>query len=312
MRQTVDEKLQGTLEARLGESFKQVSERLEQVYTGLGEMKTLATGVGDLKRVLTNVKIRGTWGEGQLGAIIEEILAPEQFSKNVATSGTGERVEYAVKLPGRDSNGEPVWLPIDAKFPVEDYDRLIEASERGDVEAVDKASRQLEATLRLCARNLSEKYLAPPSTTDFGVLFLSTEGLYAEAMRRPGLADSIQREHRVVLSGPSTLAALLNALQMGFRTLAIQKRSSEVWEILGSIKTEFGKYAGILAKVKKKLNEAQNTIDKAETRTRAIQRKLRRVEGPEDLQLAEEIQTGDEGLDKTPLLAGEEEEVCAY
>ncbi len=312
MRQTVDEKLQGTLEARLGESFKQVSERLEQVYTGLGEMKTLATGVGDLKRVLTNVKIRGTWGEGQLGAIIEEILAPDQFSKNVATSGTGERVEYAVKLPGRDSNGEPVWLPIDAKFPVEDYDRLIEASERGDVEAVDKASRQLEATLRLCARNLSEKYLVPPSTTDFGVLFLSTEGLYAEAMRRPGLADSIQREYRVVLSGPSTLAALLNALQMGFRTLAIQKRSSEVWEILGSIKTEFGKYAGILAKVKKKLNEAQNTIDKAETRTRAIQRKLRKVEGPEDLQLAEETQAVAEGLDETPVLAGGEEEVCAY
>jgi DNA recombination protein RmuC len=312
MRQTVDEKLQGTLEARLGQSFKQVSERLEQVYLGLGEMKSLATGVGDLKRVLTNVKVRGTWGESQLGAIIEDILTPDQFSKNVATSGTGERVEYAVKLPGRDSNGEAVWLPLDAKFPVEDYDRLIDASERGDVELVDKASRQLEATLRACARNVCEKYLAPPLTTDFGILFLSTEGLYAEAMRRPALADSIQREHRVVLAGPSTLAALLNALQMGFRTLTIQKRSSEVWELLGSVKTEFGKYAGVLAKVKKKLNEARNTIDKAETRTRVIQRKLRSVEGAETLELAgEAVPTNDVSHEPPVLAVGDEEEAYA-
>jgi DNA recombination protein RmuC len=279
MRQTVDEKLQGTLEARLGESFRKVSERLEQVHSGLGEMKTLASGVGDLRRVLANVKTRGTWGEVQAGAIIEQILAPEQFARNVATSGTGECVEYAVKLPGRDLGGEPVWLPIDAKFPMEDYSRLTEASERGDVDAAEKASRQLEMTIRLCAKNLSERHLAPLFTTDFGILFLSAEGLYAEAMRRPGFADTIQREYRVILAGPSTLAALLNALQMGFRTLAIQKRSSEVWETLGSVKTEFSKYAHVLVVVKKKLTQAQDSIDQAETRTRAIRRTLREVEG---------------------------------
>ncbi len=303
MRQTVDEKLQGTLEARLGESFRQVSERLEQVYSGLGEMKTLASGVGDLKRVLTNVKTRGTWGEVQLGAIIEQILAPEQFERNVATSGTGERVEYAVKLPGRDSSGEPVWLPIDAKFPMEDYSRLSEASERGDVEAAEKASRQLEMTIRLSAKNLSERYLAPPFTTDFGILFLSTEGLYAEAMRRPSFADAIQREYRVVLSGPSTLAALLNALQMGFRTLGIQKRSSEVWETLGSVKTEFSKYAQVLVVVKKKLSQAQDSIDKAETRTRAIQRTLRDVGAADALELPGDGEAEDAESDRMPILA---------
>jgi DNA recombination protein RmuC len=302
MRQTVEEKLQGTLEARLGESFRQVSERLEQVYSGLGEMRMLASGVGDLKRVLTNVKIRGTWGEVQLGAIIEQLLAPEQFARNVATSGTAERVEYAVKLPGRDSS-EPVWLPIDAKFPMEDYLGLIEASERGDGEASEKASRQLEMTLRLCARNLSERYLAPPFTTDFGILFLSTEGLYAEAMRRPGFADAIQREYRVVLSGPSTLAALLNALQMGFRTLAIQKRSSEVWETLGSVKTEFSKYAQVLVIVKKKLSQAQDSIDRAETRTMAIQRTLRDVEAPDALELPHDTGIEDAEADRTAVLA---------
>jgi len=302
MRQTVEEKLQGTLEARLGESFRQVSERLEQVYSGLGEMRMLASGVGDLKRVLTNVKIRGTWGEVQLGAIIEQLLAPEQFARNVATSGTAERVEYAVKLPGRDSS-EPVWLPIDAKFPMEDYLGLIEASERGDGEASEKASRQLEMTLRLCARNLSERYLAPPFTTDFGILFLSTEGLYAEAMRRPGFADAIQREYRVVLSGPSTLAALLNALQMGFRTLAIHKRSSEVWETLGSVKTEFSKYAQVLAIVKKKLSQAQDSIDRAETRTMAIQRTLRDVEAPDALELPHDTGIEDAEADRTAVLA---------
>jgi DNA recombination protein RmuC len=287
MRQTVDEKLQGTLEARLGESFKQVSDRLEQVYKGLGEMQTLATGVGDLKRVLTNVKTRGNWGEVQLGSLLAEMLAPDQYGQNIATTGTGERVEYAIKLPGGNTTSAPVWLPIDAKFPVEDYQRLVEASERADLDGVEKASRQLEATLKSCARNISEKYIAPPDTTDFGILFLPTEGLYAEAMRRTGLAASIQREYRIILSGPSTLAALLNSLQMGFRTLAIQQRSSEVWELLGAVKSEFGKYAEVLAKVKKKLNEAQNTIDSAETRTRAIQRKLRDVEASDVTYLIE-------------------------
>jgi DNA recombination protein RmuC len=304
MRQTVDEKLQGTLEARLGESFKQVSDRLEQVYVGLGEMKSLAKGVGDLKRVLTNVKTLGSWGEVQLGAIIEEILAPDQFRKNVATARPDERVEYAVRLPGRDSHGEPVWLPIDAKFPVEDYQRLMYETERGDVESIERASRQLETTLRISAKNLAERHLAPPRTTDFGILFLSSEGLYAEAMRRPGLADSIQREHRVVLAGPSTVAALLSALQMGFRTLAIERRSSEVWETLGAVKTEFGRYADVLAKVKKKLGEAQNTIDGAETRTRAIQRRLRDVEDSEDPELASEALAEEEALEEIPVLTG--------
>jgi DNA recombination protein RmuC len=308
MRQTVDEKLQGTLEARLGESFKQVSDRLEQVYKGLGEMQTLAIGVGDLKRVLTNVKTRGTWGEVQLGALLEQMLAPDQYGQNVATSGTSERVEYAIKLPGRDSNGTPVWLPIDAKFPVEDYQRLVDASERGDVDAVEKASRQLEATLKLCAKNLSDKYIAPPATTDFGILFLSTEGLYAETMRRAGLAEFIQREYRIVLSGPSTLAALLNSFQMGFRTLAIQQRSSEVWELLGAVKSEFGKYADVLAKIKRKLTEAQNTIDKAETRTRAIHRKLRDVESTDSAGLIEDEPPEEENTD-AHLLVGVGEDV---
>jgi len=303
MRQTVDEKLQGTLDARLGESFRQVSERLEQVYKGLGEMQTLAIGVGDLKRVLTNVKTRGTWGEVQLGALLEQMLAPDQYGQNVATSGTGERVEYAIKLPGRDSNGAPVWLPIDAKFPVEDYQRLVDSSERGDVEGVEKASRQLEVTLRLCAKNLSEKYIAPPATTDFGILFLSTEGLYAEAMRRAGLAEFIQREYRIVLSGPSTLAAILNSLQMGFRTLAIQQRSSEVWELLGAVKSEFGKYADVLVKIKKKLTEAQSTIDKAETRTRAIHRRLRDVESTDGIELIDG-EPPEEETDESHLLVG--------
>jgi DNA recombination protein RmuC len=298
MRLTVDEKLQGTLETRLGESFKQVSDRLEQVYKGLGEMQSLAAGVGDLKRVLTNVKTRGTWGEVQLGALLEQILASDQYSQNVATTGTGERVEFAIKLPGRDgSAGSPVWLPIDAKFPVEDYQRLVDASERGDSEAIDKAIRQLECTLKNCAKTISHKYILPPCTTDFGILFLSTEGLYAEAMRRPGLIEFIQREYRVVLTGPSTLAALLNSFQMGFRTLAIQKRSSEVWELLGAVKTEFGKYADVLAKVKKKLNEAQSTIDTAETRTRAIQRKLRDVESIDE----NRILLGQADADNDPL-----------
>jgi len=302
MRQTVDEKLQGTLDARLGESFKQVSERLEQVFKGLGEMQTLAAGVGDLKRVLTNVKTRGTWGEVQLGALLEQMLAPDQYGQNVATTGTAERVEYAVKLPGPNTDGAPVWLPIDAKFPVEDYQRLVDASERGDVEAVDRASRQLEAILKLCARNCSEKYIAPPATTDFGILFLSTEGLYAEAMRKPGLAEFIQREHRIVLAGPSTLAALLNSFQMGFRTLAIQQRSSEVWELLGTVKSEFGKYADVLSKIKRKLTEAHNTVERAETRTRAIHRRLRDVESTDGIGLIED-EPGDDAEPEVRILA---------
>jgi DNA recombination protein RmuC len=279
VRQTVDEKLQGTLEKRLGESFKLVSERLEQVYKGLGEMQTLAVGVGDLKRVLTNVKARGTWGEVQLDRMLEQVLSPEQYDKNVATKDDGERVEFAVKLPGRgEDKQEIVWLPIDAKFPLEDYQRLQDAQEKGDAELAETAARQLENRLKLCAADISDKYLSPPRTTDFGILFLPTEGLFAEAVRRPGLTEMIQREYKVVVAGPTTLWALLNSLQMGFRTLAIQQRSSEVWNLLAAVKTEFGKYGDVLAKIQKKLQEATNTIDTAAVRTRAIERKLRGVQ----------------------------------
>jgi DNA recombination protein RmuC len=259
MRQTVDEKLQGTLETRLGESFRQVSERLEQVHKGLGEMQSLASGVGDLKRVLTNVKTRGTWGEVQLGSLLEQILAPDQYDKNVPVTGTNERVEFAIKLPGSES-GEPCWLPVDAKFPVEDYQRILQASENSDAAAVDTACRALEGTLRLCAKTIKEKYIGPPLTTDFAILFLATEGLYAEALRRAGLAQALQREYRVILTGPNTFAAILTSLRMGFQTLSIQQRSGEVWERLGTVKTQFSKYAGVLAKVKRKLQEASNTV----------------------------------------------------
>jgi DNA recombination protein RmuC len=276
MRQTVDEKLQGTLEARLGESFKLVSDRLEQVHKGLGEMQTLASGVGDLKRVLSNVKTRGTWGEVQLGALLEQMLTPDQYEKNVATTGTSERVEFAIKLPGREP-GQTCWLPVDAKFPVEDYQRLLEASERGDAAAVEAATRSLETTLKLCARTISDKYLLPPATTDFGLLFLPTEGLYAEALRRTGLAEALQRDYRVILTGPNTFAAILNSLQMGFRTLAIQQSSSEVLGTLSAVKTEFAKYAGVLAVVRKRLQQAADTVDLAETRTRVLQRQLRDI-----------------------------------
>ena len=279
VRQTVDEKLQGTLEARLGASFKLVSDRLEQVHKGLGEMQTLASGVGDLKRVLTNVKTRGTWGEVQLGALLEQMLTPDQYAKNVATTGTSERVEFAIKLPGREP-GQPCWLPVDAKFPMEDYQRLLDAAELGDPAAVEAATRSLEATLKLCARTISTKYLQPPATTDFGLLFLPTEGLYAEALRRPALAETLQREHRVILTGPNTFAAILNSLQMGFRTLAIQQSSSEIMNTLSVVKTEFAKYAGVLSKVKKRLQEAADTVDQAETRTRVLERSLRDVSVP--------------------------------
>lgn len=278
MRKTVDEKLHATLEQRLGESFKLVSERLEQVHRGLGEMQTLAAGVGDLKKVLTNVKTRGTWGEVQLANLLEQVLTAEQYAENVATRPkSADRVEFAIRLPGRE-DGAPVWLPIDAKFPVEDYQKLVEAQERADVIAVEAAAKALETRLKDEARTIREKYIEPPYTTDFAILYLPTEGLYAEALRRPGLVEALQRDQRVSIAGPTTLAAMLNSLQMGFRTLAIEKRSSEVWAVLGAIKTEFGKFGEALAHTRKKLQEASNSIDKAEVRTRAVTRKLKDVE----------------------------------
>jgi len=279
IRQTVDEKLQGTLEKRLGESFKQVSERLELVHKGLGEMQSLATGVGDLKKVLTNVKTRGTWGEVQLGMLLEQVLNPDQFATNVATKDGDERVEFAIKLPGQGTDrDETVWLPIDAKFPVEDYQRLIEAQERADVGGVEEAGKQLENRVKACARDICQKYLNPPKTTDFGILFLPIEGLFAEVIRRTGLTEAIQRECRVVIAGPTTLWAILSSLQMGFRTLAIQKRSSEVWNLLAAVKTEWTKYGDILDAVQKKLHQASETIEKAKVRSRAVGRKLKDVQ----------------------------------
>lgn len=279
MRQTVDEKLHNTLEQRLGESFKLVSDRLEQVHKGLGEMQTLASGVGDLKKVLSNVKVRGTWGEVQLDNLLDQVLSADQYAKNVATRPKStERVEFAIKLPGRDADDRVVWLPIDAKFPLEDYQKLVEAQDMGDLTSMEEAGRALENRIKAEAKTIRDKYIEPPYTTDFGLLFLPIEGLYAEVIRRPGLSDFLQREYRVTLTGPTTLTAILNSLQMGFRTLAIEKRSSEVWHVLGAVKTEFGKFGDVLAKTKKKLDEARNSIDQAETRTRAIDRKLRQVE----------------------------------
>lgn len=280
MRLTVDEKLHATLEKRLGESFKLVSERLEQVYKGLGDMQELARGVGDLKNVLTNVKTRGGWGEIQLENLIDQILTREQYEKNVATKkGSSERVEIAIKLPGRDTlNNEPVWLPVDAKFPVEDYQRLLEAQDLANSIAIIEAGKAIEARIKGEAKKIAEKYVDPPNTTDFAIMFLPIEGLYAEVLRRPGLAESLQREYRVVVSGPTTLAALLNSLQMGFRTLAIEKRSSEVWKVLSVVKTEFGKFGDILEKTQEKLKQASDTIDTAKVRSRAIERQLRDVQ----------------------------------
>ncbi len=279
MRLTVDEKLQGTLEKRLGESFKQVSERLEQVHKGLGEMQSLATGVGDLKKVLTNVKTRGTWGEVQLGALLEQVLSPDQFARNVSTKGNGERVEFAIKLPGQGADrSEVVWLPIDAKFPSEDYQRLMDAQERADLEGIEAAGKELEGRVRSCARDISEKYLAPPNTTDFGILYLPIEGLFAETIRRTGLIEGIQRDCRVIVAGPTTLWSILNSLQMGFRTLAIEKRTSEVWNLLAGVKTEWTKYGEVLDAVEKKLHQATDTIEKAKARSRAIGRKLKDVQ----------------------------------
>ena len=281
MRQTVDEKLQNTLEKRLAESFKIVSERLEAVQRGLGEMQSLATGVGDLKRVLTNVKARGTWGEVQLGALLEQILTPDQYAKNVQTrEGSRETVEYAIRLPGagNDSRAAVCWLPIDSKFPQEDYLRLVSAADAADVDAVEKATSALIRAIQSSAKEIAEKYLDPPGTTDFAIMFLPTEGLYAEILRQPGLMEKLQQTFRVVVAGPTTLSAILSSLRMGFRTLAIEKRSSEVWNVLAAVKTEFGKFGDVLAKVKNHLDAASNTIDQTGVRTRAMKRKLREVE----------------------------------
>jgi DNA recombination protein RmuC len=278
MRATVDEKLQGTLEKRLGESFKLVSDRLEQVHQGLGAMQQLASDVGGLQKVLSNVKTRGGWGEVQLGVLLEQLLTPEQFARNVKTrEESGDHVEFAIKLPG-DENGAPVWLPIDAKFPTEDYHRLIAAQEKGDTDAVEESMKSLEAQLKRSAKDICQKYINPPRTTDFALMFLPTEGLYAEAIRRVGLVEQVQRDCRVVFAGPTTLAALLNSLQMGFRTLAIQKRSGEVWNLLSAVKTEFGKFGDALSAVKDKLDQASRHVDNVAVRSRAITRKLRDVE----------------------------------
>jgi DNA recombination protein RmuC len=280
MRETVDEKLQTTLEKRLGQSFKLVSERLEAVQHGLGEMQNLATGVGDLKRVLTNVKARGTWGEVQLGALLEQILTPDQYDKNVRTRGDSqERVEYAIRLPGQDDNpGSCVWMPIDSKFPQEDYLKLVESADTGDGDAVQKATAALLRSVHSSAKEIRDKYLNPPATTDFAIMFLPTEGLYAEVLRQPGQVEKIQQDYRIVVAGPTTLSAILSSLRIGFRTLAIEKRSSEVWKVLAAVKTEFGKFGHVLSTVKRQLNTASNTIEQTGVRTRAMERKLRTVQ----------------------------------
>jgi len=279
MRKTVDEKLHDTLEKRLGESFRLVSNQLDIVSKGLGEMKSLATGVGDLKKVLSNVKTRGTWGEVQLENIIEQILTGDQFSKNVATKkGSNDKVEFAIKLPGRDLNDSNVWLPIDAKFPLEDYQRLVEAQEAGNSDMVVEAGKALESRIKLEGKKISDKYLDPPYTTDFAITFLPVEGLYAEVLRRVGLTDKLQRENRIIIAGPTTISAILNSLQMGFRTLAIEKRSSEVWKTLSVVKTEFNKFGEILEKTQKKIQEASNTIESASKATRKIEKQLQAVE----------------------------------
>jgi len=279
MRKTVDEKLQSTLETRLGESFKQVADRLEQVHKGLGEMQTLAQGVGDLKHLLTNVKTRGIFGEAQLSALLEQVFTVDQYAAQVVTRRGGKNpVDFAIKLPGRSESGEPLWLPIDAKFPNEDYERLLDAQQRADVLGAEMAGKALEVRIRNEAKSIAEKYIEPPYTTDFAILFLPTEGLYAEVLRRPGLMESLQRDHRITLAGPTTLLAMLNSLQMGFRTLALEKRSSEVWQVLGAVKTEFGKFGDVLAKVKSQTETVLNTLSSAEQRSRVMGKALRNVE----------------------------------
>jgi DNA recombination protein RmuC len=296
IRTTVDEKLHAALEQRLGESFKLVSDRLEQVHKGLGEMQTLATGVGDLKKVLTNVKTRGTWGEVQLENLLEQILAPGQYDKNVATRpGSNERVEFAIRLPGKDADGAPCLLPIDAKFPLADYQHLIEAQERADPVAVELYAKALERRIKDQAADIHAKYVEPPHTTDFALLYLPVEGLYAEVLRRPGLADTIQRDYRVNVAGPTTLAAMLNSLQMGFRTLAIEQRSSEVWRVLGAVKTEFGRFGELLAKTKDRLDAVGKTLDEAGRKSTTIARKLRDVEALPEAE-ADRLLTGESGI----------------
>ena len=287
MRKTVDEKLQTTLETRLGESFKQVADRLEQVHKGLGEMQTLAQGVGDLKHLLTNVKTRGIFGEAQLSALLEQVFTVDQYAAQVAIQpGSKNTVDFAIRLPGRSDSGEPLWLPIDAKFPNEDYERLIDAQARADVQGAEAAGKALENRIRLEARSISEKYIAPPHTTDFAILFLPTEGLYAEVLRRPGLMESLSRNHRITLAGPTTLLAMLSSLQMGFRTLALEKRSSEVWQVLGAVKTEFGKFGDVLAKIKSNAETMLNTVSSAEQRSRVMGKALRNVEALPELDSA--------------------------
>jgi len=283
MRATVDEKLHATLEQRLGESFKQVAERLEQVHRGLGEMQTLARDVGSLSRVLNNVKTRGTLGEVQLAGLLEQVFTPDQYASNVETvPGSNARVDFAIKLPGRRDDGAPMWLPIDCKFPRDDYERLLEAHERADAPGVEAAARAMETRLRHEARSIREKYIAAPHTTDFGILFVPTEGLYAEALRRPGLFEALQRDHRITLAGPTTLLATLTSLQMGFRTLALEKRSAEVWEVLGAVKNEFDKFGKVLSRVKDQTQSVLNTIGQAETRTKQMTRALKSVESLPD------------------------------
>jgi DNA recombination protein RmuC len=285
MRRTVDEKLQTTLETRLGESFKQVAERLEQVHKGLGEMQSLAAGVGDLKHLLSNVKNRGTYGEAQLGNLLEQVFVAEQYAAQVSTvPGSKNVVDYAIRLPGRGNDGAPVWLPIDAKFPTEDYERLLDAQERADPIALEIAAKALETQIRKEAKSIAEKYVSPPHTTDFAILFLPSEGLYAEVLRRPGLMDSLQRDHRVTLAGPTTLLAMLNSLQMGFRTLALEQRSSEVWQVLGAVKTEFGRFGEFVSKVKSQAETVVKTLEQADTRTRAVNRKLKDIDALTDAQ----------------------------
>lgn len=279
MRQTVDEKLQSTLQARLGESFKQVADRLEMVHRGLGEMQTLAQGVGDLKHLLTNVKVRGMFGEAQLGALLEQVFTPEQYGEQVQVHPNHRHaVDFAIRLPGKGNDGAPLWLPIDAKFPNEDYERLLAAQQQADAAAAEQAARQLEARIRQEAKTIAERYIAPPHTTDFAILFLPTEGLYAEVLRRPGLMEAMQRDHRVALAGPTTLLVMLNALQMGFRTLALEQRSSEVWQVLGAVKTEFGKFGDVLTKIRSQTQTVLRTLDQADVRNRAMQRALRQAE----------------------------------
>lgn len=302
MRRTVDEKLQSTLEARLGESFKQVAERLEQVHKGLGEMQTLAVGVGSLQRVLTNVKTRGVFGEVQLEALLEQVLTADQYARQIETKPrSGQRVDFAIRFPGRGDDGAPVWLPIDAKFPRDDYERLIDAHERADAAGAEIAAKALEARVRSEAKSIAESYLAAPHTTDFAIMFLPVESLYAEVLRRPGLMDAIQRQHRVTLAGPTTLLAMLNSLHMGFRTLALEQQASEVWKVLGAVKTEFERYGEWVARIKEQVAKASDTIDKADTRAKQMRLALRKVEAlPEAQSQALLPPTADSEGDDTP------------